>query len=129
MELIKSYCKVLWRKSLLLRLTSISRCFLYVIGTTFWFLCTVLQIAVSDLPTYIPICTNLGIYLGVAINYIFSESRDSVRRALGSLCQVVLSTLCLDLEPQPDLAVIEEGFSIAVNSTRGFETNSHLRDR
>lgn len=131
MELIKSYCKAVWIRDLLLKLKAVSRCFLYVIsiGIALWFLCTVLQITASNLPTYIPICTNLGIYLGVGINHILSESRESVRRALGSVCRLVLSTLGLDREPQPDLAVIEEGCSIGINSTEGSERTLHLRDR
>ena len=63
------------------------------IGAVFWFLSVVLKITSEWMPIYIPICVDLGIFLGVSISHIWSQSRDYIRRLLYSILGSISQSL------------------------------------
>ena len=47
-----------------------------------WFVSTVLKINPDRIPVYIPMCTNLGIFLGIGVDHVWSSSQAKVRRLI-----------------------------------------------
>ena len=51
----------------------------------FWFFCAVLKINPGTIPIYIPMCTNLGIFLGIGLEHLRSSWKAKIRRIITRL--------------------------------------------
>lgn len=59
--------------------TFVIHSFLYLAssGTVIWFFCAVLKINPDTIPLYIPLCTDLGLLLGIGIDHLWSSWQAS----------------------------------------------------
>lgn len=69
----------------------VSRALLYVasIILAFWFTFRVLRAEPDAIPTFIPLCIDIGIFLGTALENTWLTSKDVVQKYLSRSCQVI----------------------------------------
>ena len=99
------------------------------IGVMFWFLRAALNITPEWMPIYIPICVDLGIFLGISINHIWSQSQEYVGRLLRSTFGLI--SQYLGPERDENIEIGRTGRRrrcLDVESQRNMDYSHHLQE-